>query len=221
VDRQNRILQRRQQPQGTRNRPVSSNLLPTPKGVTAMDRKRIQDDLKLKLFEMNKNKDETEKATDKIIEQTQTAGVTLSRDISRQKQEMQQRLAERRRSKARASSVCADDSLSFNLSRVAPMKPVVQSSRILPSEEDARSLNKSQTSQGTGLATRIGQAISRIASTTSQDAEDLSDLVSLVKELNCNQDLTAKLSSTSKISRILEQKTDIFREIKDFKMTSL
>jgi hypothetical protein len=101
------------------------------------------------------------------------------------------------------------------------MKPVVQSSRILPSEEDARSLNKSQTSQGTGLATRIGQAISRIASTTSQDAEDLSDLVSLVKELNCSQDLTAKLSSTSKISRILEQKTDIFREIKDFKMTSL
>jgi hypothetical protein len=60
VDRQNRILQRRQQPQGTRNRPVSSNLLPTPKGVTAMDRKRIQDDLKLKLFEMSKNKDVTE-----------------------------------------------------------------------------------------------------------------------------------------------------------------
>jgi hypothetical protein len=60
---------------------------------------------------------------------------------------MQQRLAERRRSKARASSVCADDSLSFNIGRVAPAtKPVVQSSRILPCEEDMRSLNKSQTS---------------------------------------------------------------------------
>lgn len=31
-----------------------STTLPTPKGITAMDRKRIQDDLKLKLFEKGK-----------------------------------------------------------------------------------------------------------------------------------------------------------------------
>ena len=69
------------------------------------------------------------------------------------------------------------------------------------------SQSRSQTSQGTGLANKISNAISRILSNQSCTLEDddVADLVSLLKELNLHTELTVKLSSTNKINTILSK----------------
>ena len=69
------------------------------------------------------------------------------------------------------------------------------------------SQSRSQTSQGTGLANKISNAISRILSNQSCTLEDddVADLVSLLKELNSHTELTVKLSSTNKINTILSK----------------
>lgn len=83
VDRQNRLLVRRtkngDQPKSAR---PSSTTLPTPKGITAMDRKRIQDDLKLKVFEKGKEVEKNStKQTEKIIERSEAATTALKTDM--------------------------------------------------------------------------------------------------------------------------------------------
>ena len=69
------------------------------------------------------------------------------------------------------------------------------------------SQSRSQTSQGTGLANKISNAISRILSNQSCTLEDddVADLVSLLKELNSHTELTVKLSSTNNINTILSK----------------
>lgn len=67
-------------------------------------------------------------------------------------------------------------------------------------------MNRSTSTQGGGLANKIGLAISRILSSSSRIDEtddDVADLVSLVTELNHHSELAVKLSSTNKISKIL------------------
>ena len=71
--------------------------------------------------------------------------------------------------------------------------------------DDSTSLNRSTSTQGGGLANKIGLAISRILSSSSRIDEtddDVADLVSLVTELNHHSELAVKLSSTNKISKI-------------------
>jgi len=68
--------------------------------------------------------------------------------------------------------------------------------------DDSTSQNRSTTTQGGGLANKIGLAISRILSSSSkldETDDDVADLVSLVSELNLHSELTVKLSSTNKI----------------------
>lgn len=87
--------------------------------------------------------------------------------------------------------------------------------------DDANSQNRSTTTQGGGLANKIGLAISRILSCSSkldETDDDVADLVSLVSELNLHSELTVKLSSTNKISKILSDvketaAKDVFAEI--------
>lgn len=152
---------------------------------------------------------------------------------------MQQRLAERRRSRVGRASSVGDQSLSFNfgkiqaptetivLSQVTVAKPVVQQSRMqIPDKnkeqtvDDSTSLNKSVTSQGAGLANKIGLAISRILSNSVSKAEtddDVADLIALIQELNHHTELTVKLNSTNRITKILNEvgnpQKDIFAEI--------
>lgn len=90
---------------------------------------------------------------------------------------------------------------SVSLQKITSHQPVVQSSRMAHSPkqrrdepvkdvssmmiEDTNSQNKSATSQGTGLANKIGLAISRILSNTSNSRagetdEDVADLITLI-----------------------------------------
>ena len=119
-------------------------------------------------------------------------------------------------------------------------KPIVQQSRlqiaqkqeftkkdetlnisILNLNDDSNSQNRSTTTQGGGLANKIGLAISRILSCSAkldETDDDVADLISLVSELNLHSELTVKLSSTNKITKILgdvkETKSkDVFAEI--------
>jgi len=65
---------------------------------------------------------------------------------------------------------------------------------------------------GGGLANRISQTISRILmnkSNCENTDEDVAELESILNEINQHQDLTVKLSSTSKVVKILyENNTD-------------
>jgi len=87
--------------------------------------------------------------------------------------------------------------------------------------DDSNSQNRSTTTQGGGLANKIGLAISRILSCSAkldETDDDVADLISLVSELNLHSELTVKLSSTNKITKILgdvkETKSkDVFAEI--------
>ena len=69
----------------------------------------------------------------------------------------------------------------------------------------ARSIN----SNGGGIASRINNALSRIVwsmnnnTMNEDDNGDVSDLISLIEELNKSSDLTVKLNNHSKILRIL------------------
>ena len=71
-------------------------------------------------------------------------------------------------------------------------------------------------------------AISRILANKSsldQTEDDAADLISLIAELNMNSDLAVKLSSTSKIAKILQQvdnpEKNVMAEIKNSKTIKL
>ena len=73
--------------------------------------------------------------------------------------------------------------------------------------------NRSTTTQGGGLANKIGQAVSRIVSQSmnqevNEDEDDVNDLVGLLSELNAHHDLTVKLSNQSKIIKFLNEASD-------------
>ena len=75
------------------------------------------------------------------------------------------------------------------------------------------------------MANKIGLAISRILSCSSkldETDDDVADLISLVTELNHHTELTVKLSSTNKISKILDEvketnSKNVFAEIQQQK----
>ena len=73
--------------------------------------------------------------------------------------------------------------------------------------------NRSTTTTGGGLASKIGQAMSRILQNSStvdqtQDADDVQELMTLLDELNLHSDLTVKLSNQSKIIKFLNEASD-------------
>ena len=92
--------------------------------------------------------------------------------------------------------------------------------------------NRSTTTQGGGLANKIGQAASRILSQTGNidqtDEDEVTDLVNLLNELNAHHDLTVKLSNQSKIMKFLNEASEAQTSpgtakstptIKDYKVT--
>lgn len=90
--------------------------------------------------------------------------------------------------------------------------------------------NRSTTTQGGGLANKIGLAVSRILSQTNLDAtltdeDEVSDLVNLLSELNAHHDLTVKLANQSKIIKFLNEASDVGKQdkitptVKDYKLT--
>ena len=95
-------------------------------------------------------------------------------------------------------------------------------------EQDSLSAGlRSTTTVGGGLANRISQTISRILTNKSnceQTDEDLVELENLIDEINQHQDLTVKLSSTSKIAKILQEvssEKDVIAEIQQSKQIRL
>lgn len=134
---------------------------------------------------------ETEKQMDKHFEEEKEAQKKLEKDMVNQKDRLQQRLAERKRSKAmRATSHMANQTLPLNLtdsnkndiSGANLQVPMMQTSAMHNDEhsplkksstlrvgrirdDDTFSQgNRSTTTQGGGLANKIGQAVSRILS---------------------------------------------------------
>lgn len=89
--------------------------------------------------------------------------------------------------------------------------PLKKSSRMIRVRDDdvVSQGNRSTTTQGGGLANKIGQAVSRILSQSQteiqQDEDEVADLVNLLNELNAHHDLTVKLSSQSKIVKFLDE----------------
>lgn len=84
-----------------------------------MDRKRIQDDLKLKVFEKGKEVEKNStKQTDKLIERSEAASSTLKKDMLTQNEQLKQRLAARKSSRVRANSA-GDQSMSLNFGRAS------------------------------------------------------------------------------------------------------
>ena len=95
--------------------------------------------------------------------------------------------------------------------------------------------NRSTTTQGGGLANKIGQAVSRIlsqsqlnAADVTTDEDEVTDLVNLLNELNAHHDLTVKLSNQSKIMKFLNEASDAGANtpggkpvpaVKDYKVT--
>jgi hypothetical protein len=81
-------------------------------------------------------------------------------------------------------------------------------------DDDTQSLGqRSTTTQGGGLANKIGQAVSRIlsqsqANVEAADDDEVHDLVNLLNELNAHHDLTVKLSNQSKIMKFLNEVSD-------------
>ena len=77
-------------------------------------------------------------------------------------------------------------------------------------DDDNISCNRSTTTSGAGLASKIGQTMSRILleSNLDQSQDDISELISLIDELNAHHDLKQKLSSQSKILRFLNDAGD-------------
>lgn len=76
-------------------------------------------------------------------------------------------------------------------------------------ELDTTSHNRSTTTTGAGLANKIGQAMSRIISSSTgipeqvEADEDIADLIQLIDELNQSTDLTVKFKTNSKIIKYL------------------
>ena len=95
--------------------------------------------------------------------------------------------------------------------------------------------NRSTTTQGGGLANKIGQAVSRIlsqsmANEACQDEDEVNDLVNLLNELNAHHDLTVKLANQSKIVKFLNEASEnsaaattpggkVQPAVKDYKVT--
>ena len=64
------------------------------------------------------------------------------------------------------------------------------------------------------LASKINMALSRVISSNSNgniliEEDDMTDLMSLLDELNSHTDLTVKLSNQSKVCKILQASPDI------------
>ena len=180
---------------------------------------------------------------------------------------MQQRLAERKRSKVmRATSQINNQTLPLNFgnaekltvgandisiasvhipvittsainmnthaesSPIRPQQNIVKIAKVRDDDTFSQG-NRSTTTQGGGLANRIGQAVSRILSQTVNvdctDDDEVNDLVNLLNELNAHHDLTIKLSNQSKILKFLNEVTDSNQfsaskatpTIKDYKVT--
>jgi hypothetical protein len=79
-------------------------------------------------------------------------------------------------------------------------------------------LSSGTKSQGGGmaltLASKINMALSRVISSNSNgniliEEDDMTDLMSLLDELNSHTDLTVKLSNQSKVCKILQASPDI------------
>ena len=77
-------------------------------------------------------------------------------------------------------------------------------------ENDNRSANRSTTTAGGGIASKILGNISRIlqSSAPETDEEDVGDLICLIDELNTHTDLTVKLKSQSKILSFLNDASE-------------
>lgn len=89
----------------------------------------------------------------------------------------------------------------------------VRLTKVNGKEEDSISQgNRSTTTQGGGLANKIGQAVSRILSQTMNqditDEDEVQDLIGLLNELNAHHDLTWKLANQSKIVKFLSEAAD-------------
>lgn len=202
------------------------------------------------------------------------AATTVKKDMLTQKEALNQRLAERKRSRvARVSSMGRDSNQTLNLSSldepatnnsidlVSVTQPVVGRSSLMKppplkhassetvspvkrqrpitvnpagnSFDDALSAGRSTTTVGGSLANKIGTCISRILSNKNSldmdtTEDDVTDLFALIRELNSHHDLAVKLSSTSKISKILlqvdeptDKRKDIMAEIKGAKQVRL
>jgi len=109
----------------------------------------------------------------------------------------------------------------------SPLKKTVRVGRVKDDDTFSQG-NRSTTTQGGGLANKIGQAVSRILSQTNQDVTDedeVADLVNLLNELNAHHDLTVKLANQSKIIKFLNEASDAGKNekaaptVKDYKMT--
>ncbi len=91
----------------------------------------------------------------------------------------------------------------------SPVKMNLSRSRI---DDTTSQGNRSTTTTGGGLASRIGQAVSKILQNNSaldiSQEDDVNELVNLLDELNLNSDLTVKLSNQSKIIKFLAEASD-------------
>ena len=89
---------------------------------------------------------------------------------------------------------------------------------------DSTSQNvRSTTTAGGGLANKISLCISRVLSNSQsniENSEDLEDLIFLVQELNEHEELNVKLSSATKISKLLHdvQTDEEFTDVNDSSM---
>ena len=97
-------------------------------------------------------------------------------------------------------------------------------------DDTASQGNRSTTTTGGGLASKIGLAVSKILQNHSaldiSQEDEVSELATLLDELNLNSDLTVKLSNQSKIIKFLneagdgtamKQKSGVFTVEKDYK----
>ena len=74
-------------------------------------------------------------------------------------------------------------------------------------ESDQKSCNRSTTTAGGGIASKMINNISKILQSSSleTDEEDIGDLMVLIDDLNTHTDLTVKLKSQSKILTFLQE----------------
>ena len=78
-------------------------------------------------------------------------------------------------------------------------------------QSDQKSCNRSTTTAGGGIASKILGNISRILQSSGAletDEDDIGDLMSLIEDLNTHTDLTVKLKSQSKILSFLNDAND-------------
>lgn len=84
-------------------------------------------------------------------------------------------------------------------------------------EDNVSQGNRSTTTTGGGLASRIGLAMSRILAGNEQDDDDVKELVDLLQELNAGNDLVYKLTNTSKITKLLSEVDQDKEKVKDYR----